>query len=368
MSEKFFFCPKCAEKSENITNIIINSGQIKFNCKHKVSLEKYVRYIQDLAEKEKLNSSNAPLIDGPIETKMRSISDLIRAFQLFLNTHFKYSDNYMNAKSITNLGKSIEEQEKLPHNIDDTIKKIKKKEKKGKIQIEKLETDYHIFLDGKIENLAVKGDYNARDGLIEPEEGIKVPALIEDKGFEMISKIVFKNLIDINLSCNGITEVKYLNDMLLPHLEFLDLSNNQITDVAPVANLKSKYLKTILLQKNKINSLKDFIDKKNKKLIEQLIMLRVDENPVASDKKQINAIKKFGKKLILIYEALELDAFNEKYDVNLSEKDTRLDLSDKKSEELLTDLFKIISFQLSIQCHNYYFIIKKKKKNYIKKF
>ena len=197
MSEKFFFCPKCAEKSENITNIIINSGQIKFNCKHKVSLEKYVRYIQDLAEKEKLNSSNAPLIDGPIETKMRSISDLIRAFQLFLNTHFKYYDNYMNAKSIINLGKSIEEEENLSHNINDAIKEIKKKEKKGKIQIEKFETDYHIFLDGKVENLTVKGDYNAKDGLIEPEEGIKVPALIEDKGFEMISKIVFKNLIDI---------------------------------------------------------------------------------------------------------------------------------------------------------------------------
>ena len=58
MSEDLFFCPVCKEKNansnENITNIIINSGQIKFNCKHKVSLEKYVRYIQDLAEKKKI--------------------------------------------------------------------------------------------------------------------------------------------------------------------------------------------------------------------------------------------------------------------------------------------------------------------------
>ena len=98
-------------------------------------MEKYVRYLQNLAEERKLASSNAPLIDGPIETKMSSISDLIRAFQLFLNTHYKYSDNYMNAKSIINLGKSIDKQEKLSYNIDDGIKEVKKKENKGKKNI-----------------------------------------------------------------------------------------------------------------------------------------------------------------------------------------------------------------------------------------
>ena len=196
MSENLFFCPKCPGKSEKITNIIINSGQIKFNCNHKVSLNKYVKYLQDLAkkEKEKLISSKAPLIDGPIETKMSSISDLIRAFQLFLNTHYKYSDNYMNAKSIINLGKSIEEEKNLPCNIDDAIKAIKEKEKEGKNEIKELESKYHIFLDEEEENLRLKGKYT-RDGKIELEDGTKQPSIIKDEGFEKISKIVFKNLI-----------------------------------------------------------------------------------------------------------------------------------------------------------------------------
>ena len=75
--------------------------------------------------------------------------------------------------------------------------------------------------------------------------------------------------------------------MLLPHLESLDLSNNKITNIEPVANLKSKHLKTILLQKNKIESLEDFIDK-NKLKFEELVMLRIDGNPVAENKKQTN--------------------------------------------------------------------------------
>ena len=351
MSEKFFFCPKCAEKSENITNIIINSGQIKFNCKHKVSLEKYVRYIQDLAEKEKLNSSNAPLIDGPIETKMRSISDLIRAFQLFLNTHFKYSDNYMNAKSITNLGESIKQGANYDDNIGDAIKIIKKKEENGKQHLEDLKNKHRIFLEDTETEMKLKGKY-VKDELkkgkkvSEKLEGTKIDICIGDLGFDLISKIVFKNLKEINLSCNGITSVKYLDEMILPHLENLDLSNNEIEEVKPVASLKSKHLKMILLQENKIKTLKDFNDKNVR--FDELEILRVDKNPIKEDKHFKNAIKKFGKKLI--HKTLDLKSFNEKYDVNLGEGENKLYLDDKKKKELLLDLFNVINFQLSIKC------------------
>ena len=351
MSEKFFFCPKCAEKSENITNIIINSGQIKFNCKHKVSLEKYVRYIQDLAQKEKLNSSNAPLIDGPIETKMKSISDLIRAFQLFLNTHYKYPDNYMNAKSITNLGESIQEGAKFDDDMGYVIEKIKEKEEGGKQHLEDLKNKYRIFLEDTETDMRLKGKYDKDElqngnKVSEKLKGTDIDICIGDLGFELISKIVFKNLKEINLSCNCITSVEYLDEMILPHLEHLDLSNNEIEKIKPVASLKSKHLKMILLQENKIKTLEDFNDKNVK--FDELEMLRVDKNLIKKDKHFKKAIKKFGKKLI--YETLDLDSFNEKYDVDLSEKETKLHLDDKKTKELLIDLFNVINFQLSIKC------------------
>ena len=355
MSENLFFCPSCRKKNEikNISSITINSGKIKFECnikKHEESLEKYVRYLQNLAEERKLASSNAPLIDGPIETKMRSISDLIRAFQLFLNTHFNYSDNYMNAKSIINLGKSIDKQEKLSYNIDDGIKEVKKKEKEGKKNIKILEKKYKIFLNDDLASLRIKGKYT-EDGYIRLNDGTQVLANIKNEGFNLISTILFKNLKEINLSYNGISSVKDLDEMILPYLEFLDLSNNLITDIEPVASLKSKYLKTILLQDNKIEDLLHFIDNKNKKLkFDELEILRFDNNPVVKKTKQIKELKEYGKKIILIYQPLALESFNKKYDVNLSEDETRLDLSDKKNEELLLDLFQVISFQPCLKC------------------
>ena len=101
-----------------------------------------------------------------------------------------------------------------------------------------------------------------------------------------------------------------------------------------------------------------FIDNKNKKLkFDELEILRFDNNPVVKKTKQIKELKEYGKKIILIYQPLALKSFNKKYDVNLSEDETRLDLSDKKNEELLLDLFKVISFQPCLKCHIYYLII-----------
>jgi Leucine-rich repeat (LRR) protein len=241
------------------------------------------------------------------------------------------------------LGKSIEEEKNLPFNIDDAIKAIKEKEKEGKNEIKELKTNYHIFLDEEEENLRLKGKYT-KDGKIELEDGT-APSIIKDEGFEKISKIVFKNLIEINLSCNGITTAKYLNKMNLPHLEILDLSDNQINDAKPIANLKSRYLKMIFLQENIIETLKDFNDKKVK--FKELEILRVDKNKLdLNDIEFKKAKKKFGRKLI--YETISPESFGKKYEVNLKEGETKLDLSGKKRKELLIDLINIIGQLLSL--------------------
>ena len=106
-------------------------------------------------------------------------------------------------------------------------------------------------------------------------------------------------------------------------------------------------MKIILLQDNYIEDLKDF--NKEEVKFEKLIYLRVDNNKFKKNDKELKkAIKKFGKKLI--YKNLDTKSFNKKYDVNLTRNDVRLDLSDKKDKEILTDLFQLIDFQFNIKC------------------
>ena len=408
MSENIFICPDCNDANKTISSIDIHKGKIIFDCNHEIDLENYKN---DLMEKKNLDTSNDKKIKGKIGRKMKSLSDLIRVIYSVLKTHENYYYNYMNTKNVIKLGQSIEEEEKIPSNIDDTIKKIfsKKKieEEKKALEILKGE-DYYIDVDGdneveEEENgdaekeekeeeeeekknlieeekksekkelieeekkpkkkkiklnerkfLILKGKYKSENGKVvkngdkkESDYENNVKICIGNEGFELISKVIFKNLIDINLSCNGISSVEYLDKMLLPHLEYLDLSNNEIGDVKPVATLKSKHLRIILLQDNYIKSLEPFKDKEVN--FEELIYLRVDNNKFNEKdvKKDKDLEKKFGKKLI--YKTLDTDSFCKKYDINFNLNDDKLDLSDRKKKELLMDLFLLIGFQFNIK-------------------
>ena len=361
-----FICPKCKRADRIISNIYVNSGKIKFNCKdaHEETLENYLEYLHNLKKDENKSSSKDSLIDGEIETKMNSISDMIRVITILLETQFNHPNYYMNTKSIINIGKYIVNGKDFPSDIDDAINEIYSETNKEaeKNAIEELAgKKYCVGVKNKEKdekkekslneetNLVIKGKYEIKDGKKVSaklkENGIEVDACIGDTGFELLSRIIFKDLIEINLSCNGITTAKYLNDMNLPHLEILDLSDNQINDAKPIANLKSRYLKMIFLQENIIETLKDFNDKKVK--FKELEILRVDKNKLdLNDIEFKKAKKKFGRKLI--YETISPESFGKKYEVNLKEGETKLDLSGKKRKELLIDLINIIGQLLSL--------------------
>ena len=127
MSENIFICPDCNDAKKTISSIDIHKGKIIFDCNHEIDLEKYKN---DLIENKNLDTSNDKKIKGKIGRKMKSLSDLIRVIYSVLKTHENYYYNYMNTKNVIKLGQSIEEEEKLPTNIDDTIKKILTKETK----------------------------------------------------------------------------------------------------------------------------------------------------------------------------------------------------------------------------------------------
>ena len=58
-----------------------------------------------------------------ISNKIRNISDINITYQLILSTQQKYPNNYYHKQSIINLAQSIEEENEIPANIDEIIKK-----------------------------------------------------------------------------------------------------------------------------------------------------------------------------------------------------------------------------------------------------
>lgn len=70
---------------------------------------------------------------------------------------------------------------------------------------------YYINLEKSIEkeelHLKLKG----------PRKETNYKNYLRDDGFKLISKLIFKNLIEINLANNYITNLNPLDNMLLPH-------------------------------------------------------------------------------------------------------------------------------------------------------
>ena len=355
--EDVFICSKCG--NNKIISVHTELGKIIFECKHIHDVVEYLKYLR----KEKgielgiEDNKNDNLIEEPSEKllseKIQTISDIIRTNQLVLKTQEKYPENYYHVKSIINIGRSIEKEEKKAiyyddinnvkdKDIDKVIKaQIRDKKKEEDDAIKKLKDQYNITINNEIEEIKLKGEKK-------PKKSI----WLKNKGFKLISQIRFKNLIELNLARNGITQAKYLDNMLLPYLEHLDLSYNQIDDVKPVANLKSKNLRLIFLQNNKIEKLSPFkfFDDKQIGVLETL---RVDKNTdldvISEDFKTIK--RKFGKKLL--YKNVDLTAFNKKYNEDLSDNDNKLDFCSIKHKyninEILLDLSYIITYQFKIQ-------------------
>ena len=246
-----------------------------------------------------------------------------------------------------NIEKSIKEENDRSIELDNIIKKEivneKQEEKEALIELkEKYFLDLEKFLETEEEfNLRLKG----------PKKESQYIKYLRDDGFKLISKLRFKNLIEINFANNFITNLQPLNDMLLPHLEIINFSENLITDISTIANLSSHNLSEIFLQNNKIQDLGPFSNSE----FPLLEIFRVDGegNEQAFNKKSFKAIlKKYEN--IIYYEHKSLDYFNEEYKFDWKENNYenlyRLDLGSRRKEKILIDLFPLIIYPNNIIC------------------
>ena len=292
------------------------------------------------------NNENDPLINR-IKEKNKVISNIIRAYNQLLLIQEDRPDNFLHNQNLINLANQIlEENSIFPNYIDKIIEESIKDNKDNEEQaLKNLNEKYSIYLENYYQNdefcLKLRG---AKDEVKYPKLG--------NEGFKYISQIRFKDLIEINLSNNNISDITYLNNMLLPHLEILNFSDNQIVNITPVANLVSKNLFEIYLQNNQIEDITPFENAKFS--IWSLKILRLDGNKFFQNERENQGkadiqklVAKFGKRLI--YEKKSWDDFNKKYNSDVDENEGKLDLGSKRNSDIIVDLLPLLTYPNNIK-------------------
>ena len=292
------------------------------------------------------NNENDPLINR-IKEKNKVISNIIRAYNQLLLIQEDRPINFLHNQNLINLANQIlEENSIFPNYIDKIIEESIKDNKDNEEQaLKNLNEKYSIYLENYYQNdefcLKLRG---AKDEVKYPKLG--------NEGFKYISQIRFKDLIEINLSNNNISDITYLNNMLLPHLEILNFSDNQIANITPVANLVSKNLFEIYLQNNQIEDITPFENAKFS--IWSLKILRLDGNKFFQNEKENQGkadiqklVAKFGKRLI--YEKKSWVDFNKKYNSDADENEDKLDLGSKRNSDIIVDLLPLLTYPNNIK-------------------
>ena len=254
--------------------------------------------------------------------KNEDLNNIIKLNRIVINSYTKFSNNYFHIQSLINVGKTIEEENKRDSRvIECMINRLEKSYKAQKEAIRSLQNEFRLDFTGKEAKLSLR---NRNLG---------------DKEFKLISKIIFKNLKEIDVSGNNIKNIEPLNEMNLPHLEYLNMSDNQIANIKPIAELNAKKLKEISLQNNNIQDMEPFL----KSDFPALERLRIENNRInrADDsfKELIN--NKFKNKVF--YEEKTYEQFQKVYKVELNNETENLDLGSLKGgNKLLQDLYLTI--------------------------
>ena len=103
----------------------------------------------------------------------------------------------------------------------------------------------------------------------------------------VLEKVNFIKLKTLNLTDNIISNIKVLEKVKFQELEVLDLSNNQIFDINIFVKVNFKKLRQLFLQDNHISNVNALGSKK----FENLILLDLKDNPIIEEDKETIKLK-----------------------------------------------------------------------------
>ena len=201
---------------------------------------------------------------------------LIKLIDILITTYEKNPSNEINLKNMENLFKSL--------NINN-INNNKFDEKDNAI-LEQLE-----LLEKKVLNYI-----NVKFDLAITRQEIKLNLNGKNIGnieLELISGIEFKNLVELNISNNNISNIEPLKRMKSPNLKKIDISYNPIENIDAIKQMKAKIEEINLENTNIIK--KDIQDLKN--IIIHGIDLKNNKNKECILKYEINNVNNIMEKL-----------------------------------------------------------------------
>lgn len=311
-----FLCNECKEQIE-ITKIHSDSNGIVFKCQCDNKKEKYHKFSDiSIKEKEVNNISPDSSDNEKLKEKNKMLDEIVKLNQIILNSYEKYPNNYFHLASMKNVAESfIKQTERNSGDLEWYIKGMKTKNKIQQKAKESLKKDYGIKVIGEEEGL----DFSSFNPVNKKKKKI------DDKGFRLLSKIIFVQLKEIDLSGNEIKNTEYLYNMSLPYLEILDMSHNEIEDIEPIAELNCKELKELCLQYNKIENFEPFLNSNFLKLE----IFRIEEN-IGDMSKNGKFQKKYKKSLNNKIRTVK--DFDDKYNLDILSEDKDKKKKDKKND------------------------------------
>jgi len=317
-----FFCHKCKNPIE-ISKIHSESKYIVFKCQCENKEEKYHEFSDFSIKKikdEKIEDNNISLNSSDknmLADKNNMLEEIVKLNDKIVNAYEKYPNNYFHLASLKNVAESfIEQTERDSEELDWHIKGMQTKNKKQEEVKNRLNNKYGIKVTGEEEGLYFSWYENE-----EKNEEKK----IDDKIFRLLSKIIFVQLKEIDLSGNKIKKTEYLYNMSLPFLEILDMSHNEIEDIEPIAELNCKELKELCLQYNKIENFEPFLNSN----FPELEIFRIEGNN--EDKSKNNEIQKKYKNS-LNNKIRTVKEFDDDYNLDILSEDKDKKKKNKKND------------------------------------
>jgi hypothetical protein len=318
-----FYCQRCAENEYNSKDFHIKKVENNniicnfyfFKPENGIIDNNKFWFKEHKKKNERLIDKNSSIIVFPtelnkaketIKKKNEELRNIIKFNEIIMDSCEKYQENYFHLKSLCNISKCLEKENKRDSNdLKFLLASFKNEIEFSKSAIDILRDDKKVDIEREKESIFL---YNKK---------------LDDDYFKYLSLIKFNQLKEIDLSQNEIKDIDSIRYMNLPFLEFLNLSSNKIEDINPLGEINTKKLKYLFIQNNQIKNIQVFKDCSFPKLK----ILRLEKNNIEENSTLFKEIIKiYGKNNQIIVTQTKIDKIMKLYNIIYNENTENINL------------------------------------------
>jgi len=241
-----------------------------------------------------------------------------------INTCEKYKNNYFYLISLKNISVALKKEEDRDTNdLNYLLTCFKNEIKKSDTAIDNLNNETKLEIEREEKSLYL------------------IDKKLNNENIKCLSQIKFNQLIEIDLSENGIIDIEPLCNMNLPFLEFLNLSSNKIKNINPLGRINSKKLKYLLIHNNEIEDIN--ILKSPEFMTFDILALENNKGLVEDSKPFKELISLYENSSKLLVTSKKFEEIKNKYNLGYDENTKKVEVKEVGGGDLmLKEIFIII--------------------------